>query len=98
MKKNIEPLSQRLKQELPYLKSEFGVASLELFGSYIRGEQESDSDLDVLVSFNESPGLFKFIHLENYLSDLLGVKVDLVMRSALKAHIGKQILSETSLV
>jgi len=50
--------------------------------------------LDILVSFSKTPGLFEFIRLENYLNDLLGIKVDLVMRTALKPNIGKQIISE----
>ena len=62
----------------------------------MRGEQRKRSDLDVLVEFDEdhSMTLFKFIELESYLSDLLGVKVDLVMKSSLKARIGKHILYE----
>ena len=60
----------------------------------MRKEQQADSDLDLLVTFHEPPSLLKFIELENYLSDLLGVKVDLVMQSALKPKIGKRILSE----
>ena len=65
-----------------------------IFGSHVRQEQHSDSDLDVLVTFSETPSLLKFIALENYLSDLLGVKVDLVMQDALKPNIGPHILRE----
>ncbi len=65
-----------------------------IFGSYVRQEQCADSDLDVLVTFSETPGLLKFIALENYLSDLLGVKVDLVMQDALKSNMRPRILCE----
>lgn len=68
--------------------------SLEVFGSYVRDEQTPESDLDVLVTFDETPGLLEYISLENHLSDLLGVKVDLVMKSALKPRIGQNILRE----
>jgi predicted nucleotidyltransferase len=48
----------------------------------------------VLVEFSETPSLLKFINLENYLSDNLGIKVDLVHKSGLKPRIGEQILAE----
>ena len=60
----------------------------------MRREQRPDSDLDLLVAFDEPPGLLKFIELENHLTDLLGVKVDLVMQDALKPAIGKRVLAE----
>jgi len=83
-----------LNQQLPILTERFGVQTLGIFGSYVRQEQRAESDLDVLVTFMETPGLLKFMALENYLSDLLGVKVDLVMRDALKPNIGQRILQE----
>jgi predicted nucleotidyltransferase len=70
------------------------VASIALFGSYVRHEERPGSDLDVLVAFDQAPGLLEFVELENYLSDALGVKVDLVMQESLKPRIGKRILSE----
>ena len=57
-------------------------------------EQKSESDLDVLVEYEKTPGFFSFVRLEEELSKLLGVQVDLVMKSALKPHIGKIILDE----
>jgi predicted nucleotidyltransferase len=65
-----------------------------IFGSYVRGEQNETSDVDVLIDFEQAPSLLKFIELENYLSDTLGVKVDLVMKRVLKPRIGKNILAE----
>lgn len=68
--------------------------TLGVFGSYVRREQNPESDIDILVTFKKTPGLLKFIELENHLSDLLGVKVDLVMKNVLKPAIGKHILNE----
>jgi predicted nucleotidyltransferase len=85
---------QLLRQHFPLLAEKYRVKSLSIFGSYVRHEQRSDSDLDVLVTFHEQPSLLKFIELENYLSDVMGVKIDLVMRDALKPRIGRRILSE----
>jgi predicted nucleotidyltransferase len=83
-----------LRRELPALAVRYGVASLELFGSYVRRENQPGSDLDVLVTFRNVPSLLKLIDLENNLSDLLGVKVDLVMRDALKPHLRDQVFAE----
>jgi uncharacterized protein len=83
-----------LRQELPKLRTKFHVQYLGLFGSYVQGTPRRDSDLDVLVEFAEEPGLFGFIELEDHLSSLLGVKVDLVMKDTLKPRIGQQILNE----
>lgn len=92
--KDAEFFMKILRQHLPELREKYSVNYLGVFGSYIRGEQTEDSDLDILVQFDKKPGLLKYIELENYLSDLLGIKVDLVMKSALKPNIGKRILSE----
>ena len=70
--------------------------SIGIFGSYIRGGEKKGSDLDILVEFEESAdlSLLDFIRLENYLSEELGVKVDLVEKGTLKPRIGKHILEE----
>lgn len=94
------PLFQRkkalqiLRAHLPELRERYGVRELRLFGSYLRGEQRKRSDLDVLVEFDRVPSLFEFVRLERYLSELLKIKVDLVMKSALKPTIGRYILEE----
>ncbi len=94
MASDLENLKRSLAAELPLLRDRYGVASLSLFGSYVRGEQTPDSDLDVLVTFHRTPGLLGFIELENHLSDLLGKRVDLVLRDALKPAVGNRVLAE----
>jgi predicted nucleotidyltransferase len=93
--KNITTTLETLK---PQLKERFKVKTIGVFGSYVHGEQTSKSDIDVLVDFEEPIGLFAFMDLEFYLSDALGVKVDLVSKKALKPHIGKRILEEVIIV
>jgi predicted nucleotidyltransferase len=80
------------------LEEKYKVKEIGIFGSYVRGEQTEKSDVDILVEFEGGAkiGLLKFVNMENYLSDILGLKVDLVMKSALKPRIGKQILQEVS--
>lgn len=83
-----------LKQQLPYLRQNFKVKSLAMFGSYAREEQTEKSDIDMLVEFDAPVGFIKFIELENYLSDKLGAKVDLVTPDALKPIIKPHIITE----
>jgi len=91
-------VNEVLSRELPLLQAEYGVRELGVFGSYVRNEQASDSDVDILVSFERPVGLLTFMRLENRLAALLGVKVDLVSRKALKPAIGRRILSEVRFV
>lgn len=97
MKFNLEQLTQKLREELPLLRQKFSVKSLAVFGSVARRDDQPH-DLDLLVDFNEPPSLFGFMALENHLSDLLGFKIDLVMREALKPRMGKTILQEMVVV
>ncbi len=68
---------------LSHLK-DFDPIKVGIFGSYARGDNKKDSDIDILVKFKVSPSLLTLIKLENDLSEILGVKVDLVTTGALK--------------
>jgi predicted nucleotidyltransferase len=92
--RSLKTILEILHRQIPMLKERYGVDELEIFGSYVRDEQKKDSDLDILVTFREAPSLLTFIAIENYLSDLLGIKVDLVMKDSLKPKIEQQILRE----
>lgn len=96
--KTIQDIERILAQEKGRLKEEFHVLSIGVFGSYARGEEQPGSDLDLLVEFDEPIGLFRYIDLEDHLSELLGVKVDLVTRNALKPRMGKGILAEVVMI
>ncbi len=72
----------------------FRVKSLFLFGSVARNEASGESDIDLLVDFDETPTLFEFARLRRLLAEILGSPVDLVTRSALKAQLRDRILSE----
>lgn len=89
---------RRLKRHLPELQTRFDVKTLGVFGSYVRGQAKAQSDLDILVEYKVAPSFFTFIELEEYLTQLLGVKVDLVLKSALKPAIGRRILSEVEMI
>jgi predicted nucleotidyltransferase len=93
---SLEEIKRRLKVLNIVLKRNFSVDAIELFGSYVRGEQTEKSDLDILVTFSEpnDVALFKFIELRLFLKDELGVDVDLIEKDALKSRLKGQILEE----
>ena len=90
----ISEIKEKISNELEYLRKKYKVEEIGIFGSHVRGDVNTDSDLDILVTVDLSIDLLTFIDLEQYLSEKLGIKVDLVMKDALKPHIGKQILKE----
>ena len=94
MKPSKDFLLSDIRKMREYLQAEFYVSEIGLFGSVIRDEATDKSDLDILVSFTEDPDLFTFIRLERFLTEKLGVKVDLILKDSLKPYIGESILSE----
>ncbi len=94
----LEGFIQLLREHIPELRKRYGVRSLGIFGSYVHGKQKRKSDLDILVEFERAPTFFQFIELEDRISELLGVKIDLVMKSALKPRIGERILAEVVII
>lgn len=86
---------QILWQQRPEPCSCYKVGALGVFGSHLRGVADEKSDLDLLVDMEEgSLPLLQFIALENHLSDLLGLKVDLVEKPILKPALGRRILED----
>ena len=94
--KSLEEIKNTLTKQNQELRKKYGVKEIGIFGSYVRGEQKKQSDIDLLVEFEESSNLtlLDFIKLENYLSEILGAKVDLVEKHTLKPRIGKRVLQE----
>jgi predicted nucleotidyltransferase len=90
-RRKIENILRKHKQEL---KKRFKLKEIGIFGSFVRDEQKKRSDIDILVEFEKPIGLFEFMDLEEYLMKILGAKVDLVSKKALKPRIGKHILQE----
>ncbi|MCD6293207.1 MAG: addiction module protein [Deltaproteobacteria bacterium] len=91
---SLKDINSVLHSRQEEIRLEYGVAEIGVFGSCVRGENTEDSDVDILVSFDKPLGFFKFLELEEHLSEWLGAKVDLVTREALKPHIGHHILNE----
>ncbi|MHA1283621.1 MAG: nucleotidyltransferase family protein [Promethearchaeota archaeon] len=89
-------INKKLIELKNYLKDKYKIKEIGIFGSYLRGEAKKESDLDILIEFEPKAriNLLEFVELENYLSDFLGIKVDLVEKYELKPRIGKCILNE----
>jgi predicted nucleotidyltransferase len=94
----VEQIMIKLKENLPFFEEKYKVKTLGVFGSYIRGEQKKKSDVDILVEFEKPIGLLDFVGMELELTELLGKKVDLVPKNALKLRIGKHILEEVKYI
>ncbi|MEA2054653.1 MAG: nucleotidyltransferase family protein [Candidatus Thermoplasmatota archaeon] len=92
--KKIDEIKHILKSHKEIMAEKYHVKEISVFGSYVRGDQVSGSDIDILVEFSKPVGLIKFIELEEYLSELLKTKVDLVPKSGIKIALKDSILSE----
>jgi len=91
---NLEKIKKIIEEHKKELEEKYHIKSMAIFGSYVRGTQTKESDIDILIELKEPITLIQFIKLEKYLSDLLGLKVDLVMKKSLKPYIKKQVLRE----
>ena len=94
MKTNIDQVRTVINKHSNFLKDNYHVKKIGVFGSVARGDQKEISDIDILVEFSEPIGFFRFIELEEFLSNAIGKKVDLVTQKALKPVIKEDILKE----
>ena len=92
--KTLEDIKSTLTRQRREISEDFRVKDIGVFGSFVGGEADENSDVDIMVTFSAPIGLFQFMSLEAYLEGLLGLKVDLVSRDALKLRIGARILKE----
>ncbi len=83
-----------LRRALPDLRAQWPIQSLALFGSRVRDDATPVSDLDVLVTFDRPVALSSFLALEQELSTITGLRVDLVSAAALKPYIGERVRAE----
>jgi predicted nucleotidyltransferase len=83
-----------LHQYKPMIQEKYKVSELGIFGSYVRGEQNEKSEVDVLIDYEEAPSLLQLIDLENFLSEHLGLKVEVVTKNGLKLKRRERILAQ----
>lgn len=84
-------LTTSQKNTIKKVVSKFNPKLVGIFGSYSRNEQQRDSDLDILVDFNDSVNLIELIGLEQELTELLGIKVDLVTLKSVNPSLNEYI-------
>ena len=92
--RKIEQIKKILISQKNILKNQYNVKEIGIFGSYVNGNYNKESDVDILVEFSKPVGLIKFIKLEEYLKDLIGIKVDLVLRDGIKPALRSNILKQ----
>lgn len=93
-RKTLEEIKKILKENQTVLREKFKVKEMGIFGSFVRGEQKKRSDVDILVEFEEVISLLKLAGLENFLTDLIGIKVDVVPKEDIRPELKKRILEE----
>lgn len=97
----LETIKQKIALHKGYLQKTYGVEEIGVFGSFARGDQNENSDIDISVELNHEKvpvGLFEFADMQFYLEDLLGRKVDLVTKTGIKPLIRDRILSQLIIV
>lgn len=92
--RSLDDILTQLRALQPDLRRRYPIRSMGVFGSYVRGEQRDDSDVDVLIELGDGMDLIAYAGLQIELSDALGVPVDLVEREALRPNLARQVLSE----
>ncbi|NET60146.1 MAG: nucleotidyltransferase family protein [Symploca sp. SIO2E6] len=90
----LNEIKQFLINHKPTIQEKYQITELGIFGSYVRGEQTEESDLDVLIDYSNAPSLLDIVDLEFYLSDSLGIKVDVVSKKGLRSRVKENILAE----
>jgi hypothetical protein len=92
--RTLDDILAQLRTLQPDLRRRYPLRSMGVFGSYVRGEQREESDVDLLVELGDGMDLLAYAGLQLELSDALGLPVDLVEREALRPRLAPQVLSE----
>ncbi len=92
--KTLEEIKKIIKNQKPILREKYHVSEIGLFGSYVRGDQKKKSDVDILVEFEKPISLLKLVNLENFLADVMGIKVDVVPKEDIRRELKERILKE----
>lgn len=87
-------ISQQIREKIREKLEEEHAKSIAIFGSYTRGEEESSSDIDILVEFSKPITLFDMVRIERELSEYIGIKVDLVTERSLSPYIRDRVERE----
>lgn len=92
--KSLEEIKSILRKQKLQIRERYGVSKIGIFGSYVRGEQKKKSDVDILVEFEKPISLLKLVNLENFLADIIGIKVDVVPKEDIRHELKERIIKE----
>ena len=92
--KDLNEIREIIKQHRNILADKYGIAIVSIFGSYVRGEQDQRSDIDLLADILRPISLLEMVGAEIYLSEVLGIKVDLVPKRSVREELRDNILEE----
>ena len=95
---SLQEMKAKLTEYKPILRDKYHISDLGIFGSYVRGEQTQESDLDVLIDYDKPPDLFTLVEIEQNLSEMLDIKVDLITRKGIKPQLLFQVLEVILLI
>ena len=100
MSKDLEIIKEKIARKKDFLRETYGVEEIGIFGSVARGDSSANSDIDIAIELNHTVpvGLFEFAGIQFYLEDLLGKKVDLVIKTGIKPIIRNRILNQLIVV
>lgn len=93
-KNNLNEFKRKIGSNIEFLRKNYNVKTIGIFGSFARGDQKKTSDIDIIVEFKKTPDLLKFIELERYFEKLLRIKVDLVRKFSVRPELKDKIFKE----
>ncbi|OGL40020.1 MAG: hypothetical protein A2042_00255 [Candidatus Schekmanbacteria bacterium GWA2_38_11] len=92
--RTLDEIKKILAEHKEELKEKYKVKEVSIFGSYVKSEQKESSDVDILVEFEKPVSLLQIVSLENYISDFLGIKADIIPKKNIRKELKDVILSE----
>ena len=81
-------------EKMTHILKNQGASKIAVFGSYVRGEEKPESDIDIIVEFSERKSLFDLVGIEQEVSDALGIKVDLLTEKSISPYLIDRIKKE----
>lgn len=89
---------EEIFKKIASVLKEQGARKIAVFGSYIKGEEKPESDIDVIVEFSEKKSLLELVRMERELSEILGIKVDLLTEKSISPYLIDEIKEEMEVI
>ncbi len=89
---------EEIFETITHLLKSQGVRKVAVFGSYVRGEEKPESDIDIIVEFSERKSLLELVRIERELSEVLGIKVDLLTEKSISPYLIDRIKREMRVI